>query len=72
MKKNLTISQQFTIISNKQFKTKESENIIKEIENIETKYKYFASNVLNEEQNALQKLMNSPDVILKPTGKGCG
>ena len=50
---------------NKQFKTKdvELEHIVKEIENIETEYKSFTSNVSNEEQNALKNLMNDPDTI---------
>lgn len=42
------------------------------MENIETEYKYFISYFSNKEQNALQNLINNPDVILKPTGKGGG
>ena len=59
--------------SNKQFKTKdlELEHIVKEIENIETEYKSFTSNITNEEQNALKNLMNNPN-IMKPTDKGGG
>ena len=60
--------------SNKQFKTKdlELEHIVKEIENIETEYKSFTSNITNEEQSALKNLMNNPDIIMKPTDKGGG
>ena len=50
--------------SNKQFKTKdlELEHIVKEIENIETEHKSFASHITNEEQSALENLMNNPDL----------
>ena len=60
--------------SNKQFKTKdlELEHIVKEIENIETEYKSFTSNITNEEQSALKNLINNPDIIMKPTDKRGG
>ena len=55
----------------KQSKTKdlEQEHIVKEVENIETEYKSFTSNISNEKQTALKDLMNNPDLILKPTDK---
>ena len=37
---------------------------------MENRNKYFAFNISNEEQNALQNVMNNPDVILKWTDKG--
>ena len=58
----------------KQSKTKdlEQEHIVKEVENIETEYKSFTSNISNEKQTALKDLMNNPDIILKPTDKRGG
>ena len=43
----------------KQFKSKdlELEHLVKSIENIETEYKSFNSNISTEEQEALQKLI---------------
>ena len=60
--------------SNIQFKTKdlELENIVKEIENTETEYKFFTPSISNEEQNALKDLMNNTDIILKPAEKWVG
>ena len=45
--------------SKKQFKSKdlELEHLVKSIENIETEYKSFNSNISTEEQEALQKLI---------------
>ena len=42
------------------------------MENINTKYKPFTSNISREEQNVLKDLMNNSDIILKPTDKGSG
>ena len=44
--------------SNKQLKTKdlELEHIVKEIDNVETEYKSFTSNISNEEQNVFEKI----------------
>ena len=44
--------------SNKQLKTKdlELEHIVKEIDNVETEYKSFTSNISNEEQNGFEKI----------------
>ena len=58
----------------KQSKTKdlEQEHIVKEVENIETEYKSFTSNISNEKQTALKDLMNNPDIILKRTDKRGG
>ena len=60
--------------SNKHFKTKdlELEHIVQEIENLETEYKSFTSNISNEEQKCLERPNNNPDIILKPTDKGGG
>ena len=65
MKKNLT--NLLYSKPNKPFKTKdlESEHTVKEIENIETEYKSYTSNISNEKQNALKDLMNNLDIILK-------
>ena len=65
MKKNLT--NLLYSKPNKPFKTKylESEHTVKEIENIETEYKPYTSNISNEKQNALKDLMNNLDIILK-------
>ena len=51
--------------SNKQFKTNDLHlgHIVKEIENTETEYKSFTSNISNEDQTALKNLMNKPDII---------
>ena len=45
--------------SKKQLKSKdlEFEHLVKSIENIETEYKSFNSNIYTEEQEALQKLI---------------
>ena len=48
------------------------ENIVKEIENIETEYKFFTPSISNEEQHALKDLMNNTDIILKPAEKWVG
>ena len=40
--------------------------------NTETEYKYFTSNITNEEQNALKNLMNNLDLTIKPADKGGG
>ena len=60
--------------SNKQFKTKDLElkRIVKEIENIETEFKSFTSNISNEEQNAFENLLNNPGIKMKTTDKGGG
>ena len=44
--------------SNKQLKTKdlELEHIVKEIDNVETEYKSFTSNISNEEQHGIEKI----------------
>ena len=58
--------------SNKQFKSKDLEliHLVKSIENIETEYKPFNSNISKDEQEALQKLIANKDIIIKPTDKG--
>ena len=58
--------------SNKQFKSKDLElqHLVKSIENIETEYKPFNSNISKDEQEALQKLITNKDIIIKPTDKG--
>ena len=53
--------------SNKQFKSKDLElqHLVKSIENIETEYKPFNSNISKDEQEALQKLITNKDIIIK-------
>ena len=57
--------------SNKQFKSKDLElqHLVKSIENIETEYKPFNSNISKDEQEALQKLRTNKGIIIKPTDK---
>ena len=56
----------------KQFKSKDLEfqHLVKSIDNIEIEYKPFNSNILKDEQEALQKLMTNKDIIIKSTDKG--
>ena len=58
--------------SNKQFKSKdlESQHLVKSVQNIETEYKPFNSNISKDEQKALPKLITNKDIIIKPTDKG--
>ena len=60
--------------SNKHFKSKDLElqYLVKSIENIETEYKPFNSNVSKDEQEALHKLTTNKDIIIKQTDKGGG
>ena len=60
--------------SNKQVKSKDLElqHLVKYIDNIETEYKPFNSNISKDEQEALQKLITNKDIIIKPTDKGGG
>ena len=60
--------------SNKQFKSKDLElqHLVKSIENIETEYQPFNSNISKHEQEALQKLIANKDIIIKSTDKGAG
>ena len=60
--------------SNKQFESKDLElqHLVKSIENIQTEYKPFNSNISKNEQEALQKLKTNKEIIIKPTDKGGG
>ena len=51
--------------SNKQFKSKnlELQHLVKSIENIETEYKPFNSNISKDEQEALQKLKQTKTLL---------
>ena len=51
--------------SNKQFKSKNLElrHLVKSIENIETEYKPFNSNISKDEQEALQKLKQTKTLL---------
>ena len=61
-----------SLVSNKQFESKDLElqHLVKSVENIETEYKPFGSNISKDEQEALQKLITNKDIIIKPTDKG--
>ena len=60
--------------SNKQFESKDLElqHLVKSIENIQTEYKPFNSNISKNEQEALQKVITNKEIIIKPTDKGGG
>ena len=60
--------------SNKHFKSKDLElqYLVKSIENIETEYKPFNSNVSKDEQETLHRLTTNKDIIIKQTDKGGG
>ena len=71
MAKIIKMNRQFLKKSNKQFKSKnlELQHLVKSIENIETEYKPFNSNISKDEQEALQKLITNKDIIIKLTDK---
>ena len=50
----------------------ELQHLVKSIENIETEYKPFNSNISKDEQVALRKLITNKDIIIKSTDKGGG
>ena len=58
--------------SNKNFKSKDLElkHLAKSIENIETEYKLFNSNISSDEQETLQKFITNKDITIKVTDKG--
>ena len=74
MAKIIKMNRQFLIKSNKQFKGKnlELQHLVKSIENVETEYKPFNSNISKDEQEALQKLITNKDIIIKLTDKDGG
>ena len=59
---------------NKQFKRKDFElqHLVKSVENIETEYKPFNSNISKYKQEALQKSMTKKDIMVEPTDKDGG
>ena len=63
-----------SLVSNKQFicKNLELQHLVKSVENIETEYRPFSSNISKNEQEALQKLIANKNIIIKPTDKGEG
>ena len=74
MAKIIKMNLQFPKKSNKQFKSKnlELQHLVKSIENVETEYKPFNSNISKDEQEALQKLITNKDIIIKLTDKDGG
>ena len=50
----------------------ELQHLLKFIENIETEYKSFNSNISKDKQEALQKLITNRYIIIKPTDKDRG
>ena len=63
-----------SLVSSKQFISKDLElqHLVESVQKIETEYKPFSSNISEDEQEALQKLITNKDIIIEPTDKGGG